>query len=216
MTLKRTQVVMLSAYKKAIDRSAHTLWLNQIGQLLHTHSMSEDLIPQHLYFLSDDEIKEDDWFYNTFNDNQSKIQQKKGGWITCFNQHKIIATTDTSLRKHDDTVPYPKTKPALPQPSQDFIEVFVKEYNKSNVIELVDVEYDIMNKGYTKKTDYPYQECEILRVNLKNEITIRKIKDSWNREELFDLIHKAVSHFDNEFDHQLDNSLVKEWISENL
>jgi hypothetical protein len=52
---------------------------------------------QHIYITSDEEIKEGDWFYNTFNDNQAKIQKRKGHWKTCFNQRKIILTTDPDL-----------------------------------------------------------------------------------------------------------------------
>tara|TARA_R110000851_G_scaffold78000_1_gene172045 strand:+ start:829 stop:1434 length:606 start_codon:yes stop_codon:yes gene_type:complete len=56
---------------------------------------------QHLYITVSQDvepIKEGDWFYNSFNDNQPKIQQRKGNWKQCFNQKKIIATTDPNLR----------------------------------------------------------------------------------------------------------------------
>ena len=55
--------------------------------------------PQNIYITSDEEIKDGDWFYNTFNDNQPKLQKRKGGWRTCFNQHKIILTTNPYLIK---------------------------------------------------------------------------------------------------------------------
>jgi hypothetical protein len=43
--------------------------------------------------VSDEELIDGDWFYNTFSDNQAKIQQRKGNWRSCFNQHKIIGST---------------------------------------------------------------------------------------------------------------------------
>jgi len=54
---------------------------------------------QNIYITDNSEIKEGDWFYNTFNDNQPKLQKRKGDWRTCFNQHKIILTTDQDLIK---------------------------------------------------------------------------------------------------------------------
>lgn len=38
-------------------------------------------------------LSDGDWFYNNFDDNQSKIQQKKGSWATCYNEFKIISST---------------------------------------------------------------------------------------------------------------------------
>lgn len=49
------------------------------------------------YYVSNEKLKDGDWFYNTFNNNQPKIQQRKGNWKTCFNQHKIIATNNPNI-----------------------------------------------------------------------------------------------------------------------
>jgi hypothetical protein len=58
---------------------------------------ANEIYPQNIYITDNSEIKEGDWFYNTFNDNQPKLQKRKGDWRTCFNQHKIILTTDPDL-----------------------------------------------------------------------------------------------------------------------
>ena len=51
------------------------------------------LTEEHYIVVDNSEIKDGEWFYNTFNDNQAKIQQRKGNWKTCFNQHKITHST---------------------------------------------------------------------------------------------------------------------------
>ena len=94
---------------------------------------------QNIYITDNSEIKEGDWFYNTFNDNQPKLQKRKGDWRTCFNQHKIILTTDQDL-----------IKDGIQEISEDFLEWFVK--NPS--CEFVEVSYGLLKpfksteKGY--------------------------------------------------------------------
>ena len=110
---------------------------------------------QHLYFTTDEEIKDGDWFYNTFGDNQPLIQQRKGNWKTCYNHHKIIATTDpklTYLSKNKAIVTFEgkdtelDVQKRLPQPPQSFIE----EYCKAGGIDEVLVE---VGNGYLAKGD---------------------------------------------------------------
>jgi hypothetical protein len=74
----------------------NVLVLSKIGTLTND---TKSLIRQNIYITSDEQIKEGDWFCNTFNDNQPKLQKRKGDWRTCFNQHKIILTTDQDLIK---------------------------------------------------------------------------------------------------------------------
>jgi hypothetical protein len=135
-TLKKCQVVMLSTNEKA-----------KKGQLVINEELPKDKLfiawidaqrslGQHLYILSDDEIKEGDWclFKQIIGSEYKlcKITYKFGNQLTSLLENgnkqeeasqyykKIIATTDESL--------------GLPQPSQSFIEKFVEEYNKGNVI----------------------------------------------------------------------------------
>jgi len=78
----------------------------------------------HLYVLLDDEIKEGDWIYYELDRKVSQIKSmyihKEWANITKNGVFckKIIATTDTSLN--------------LPQPSKQFIEKYIEEYNKGN------------------------------------------------------------------------------------
>jgi len=140
--------------------------------------------PQHLYFLSDEEIKEGDWYMTEIPHTIWQYDRNKGlssgrGW-----NKKIIATTDKSLN--------------LPHTSDSFIEKYVEEYNKGNIITEVMVEYEEIHRETDEiigmdglPNGLLYYECN-LKINPKdNTITIRKTKDSWNREEVVELMAKA-------------------------
>jgi hypothetical protein len=76
------------------------LWTNNLRRRLELDEFPEQLptnIAKHIYITSNEKIKDGDWFINTFNDNQPKLQKRYGDWITCYNQHKIILTTDPDL-----------------------------------------------------------------------------------------------------------------------
>lgn len=97
----------------------------------------------------------------------------------------------------------------IPSPSESFIEKYVEEYNKGNVISKVMVEYAV--ESYGLSNGEPTVD-ERLKINPKdNTITIKKIKDSWNREEVEILLEKALyakaSWYSDE---------VKDWIKQNL
>ena len=102
---KKCKVVMLATAKATWP---NCIWLGRIsGQLRVDHSYDysprsqapteDSMLPQHLYILSDDEIKEGDWCYGLLKGNLKLFQYKKkyGEMLT---PKKIIATTDSSLR----------------------------------------------------------------------------------------------------------------------
>jgi len=159
-TLKKVQLVMLPTNEKAKD---HLIYKNQDGTIGLSQTRKYYLDSQkiqHLYFLSDEEIKEGDWFVLKI-DTQLTIYQcdkiESFGYIKPKSKlkdawgkevcHKIIATTDSSLKV---IIPCPDNKEgcevlhtkSLPQPSQSFLEVFVREYNKGHQIKEVLVEYE--------------------------------------------------------------------------
>ena len=87
----------------------------------------EDYVGHHLYIISDDEIKEGDWFYNI----HSKIVGRaKFNFGKDELAKKIIATTDSSLNNlpekpnFNSYMSFSLGNP-LPQPSQQFIQKFV-------------------------------------------------------------------------------------------
>ena len=197
--------------------------------------------PQHLYIISDDEIELNDWVYNStdnillqFNNLTGCIlanqQKEKYGNKT---YHKVIATTNNkisiNLGKEKWVAPTNSTYDQIytrlcpfPQPSQQFIEKYVEEYNKGNVIDRVMVEYDID----ISKSPYTSSKMNrVLKVMLKslgdklipkinpkdNTITISKIKDSWNREEVINLLYKHTEELLSD-----NKKSLEDWIEENL
>lgn len=141
-TFERYKVVMLPTNEKA--KVGEYLVINKEGKLCVWNTdkfgVQNTLPIQHLYFLSDEEIKEGDWYYHfklkeifrlykdTMHNKAFELEYAK----------KIIATTDGSLG-HEESIYDPRSKTGgrwitLPQPSAPFIEKFVEEYNKGNVI----------------------------------------------------------------------------------
>ena len=146
----------------------------------------------HLYVLSDDEIKEGDYCYSykmnkivkSTCDVSREANKNIGFW------KKVIATTDKTLSQTNRT--------EIPQPSQQFIQKYIEEYNRGNIITDVLVEYELIsNEEYFLNTINPDENVpyfdEDLKINPKyNTISIKKVKDSWNREEVENLIYSAM------------------------
>ena len=173
------EVVMLDTN----DKTAPILsYLNNesLQYFPNTYWSNGDLSKRHLYFLSNKEIKEGDWFINR-NDNtifQVKSKEEGESLNIFIGFNKIIATTDISLR--------------LPQPSKEFIQAFIAAYNEYEPIKWVNVEFE----EYATETNYELEiDCSTplfrLKLNSSNEIIIKKVKDSWTREEVIELLFKC-------------------------
>lgn len=173
---------------------------------LSVFSLKEDIDKfQHLYILSNEEIKTGDWIYRY--EDKKVFQSKsyfsednplKKGLIT-----KIIATTDTSL--------------GLPQPSQQFIKYYIEEYNKGNVINKVEVEVKRrieFNGCHSYESSVNFD----LKINSNNTINIKPIKDSWTREEVLQLISNFSKEFSlyNKLEFEKSLNCTIKWIDNNL
>lgn len=170
---------------------------------------------QHLYIISDDKIKEGDWCLSKLNE----IVRFKKNYDSSFYK-KIISTTDTSLEIFVESNSGIYTTHGkgyfekLPQPSKEFIKLFVEEYNEGNAITDVMVEYEnaaLPYNGIFVIGELPTHKQQ-LKINPKdNTITIRKIKDSWNRKEVEILLRRIANDIGNE-------SIlgINEWIKDNL
>lgn len=101
--------------------------------LLRANPANHDNIPQHLYFLSDEEIKEGDWIIW-----ENKVVKAIN--TSYWSAKKIIATTDESLRWHQDNeIQIIDTYHCkFPRPSNEFL----KKYCELGGIDKVLVEYD--------------------------------------------------------------------------
>lgn len=106
---------------------------------------------QHLYFLSDEEIKEGDWVIDPKLNKPVKVTSMF--WVSSYTHphygcalKKIIATTDSELgivkyTEGGNVINGGQPIP-LSRPSNSFIEKFVSEWNKGNKIDKVLVEFD--------------------------------------------------------------------------
>ena len=200
MSFKRTKVVMLPT-EKSSDIILRTRG-NVIHQRKYYGTAWEDMgdVYQHLYFLSDDEIKEGDWCYDEYN----KVVFQNNSSGTPGASKKIIATTDRL------EIPYQFDKwSIIPQPSEGFIQKFVDSYNSGNPITEVMVEYDFI-RGVGAEFGYKSSDIDSLKINPRdNTITIKKLKDSWSRDEVVNLLQQFNNDKSGVFD-------CTKWIEENL
>lgn len=166
------------------NREGHKL------ELIHYVTNGDGLSPQHLYILSDDEIKEGDWCIELGFNRIFQVEKESLTKDYIKNCKKIIATTNTSLGLSDvGKAGYfiDEFHPILPQPSQSFIEKYVTEYNKGNVITDVLVEYEAI--GNWRHAAFVHTQ-DIPKVSKNNTITIKKVKDSWTRKEVIEFAEK--------------------------
>lgn len=199
---KRANVVVLPTNKKAsifidtIEPGVLIFDKNYLESNIHW----KDVPHYHLYITSDDKIEEGDWWLNkdaNYNNiiNDRSLAKLANNAPSC---KKIIATTDTSIKIKSEQAGDNTWYNPYPKPSDSFISKYIEEYNKGNIITDVMVEYDEKQRFEANKSKrinplngiwYEY----ILKTNPKdNTITIRKIEDSWNREEIHILFKELV------------------------
>lgn len=203
--LKRCKVVMLPTDKKATNGLQPFLVEDDLT-LPSTGAFARRLQQlnfqaYHLYILSNDEIEQGDWciLLDSFGNPMSKPQSfnPEVGHVLNKDLRKVIATTDTSLN--------------LSQPSQAFIEKYVDLYNKGQQIKEVNVEYELVGHS----TTLGIENWEP-KVSSDNTITIRKIKDSYTREEVVKLFDKLNNDLQTEYNVDCPYSVIEHWLKENL
>jgi len=205
--IKRCKVVMLPTNTKS------KIWLNDNNTLdvyNHKQRLGSPGIPQHLYILSYEEIKEGNcWAINKNNDTLYFLDSMGvyDSWL------KVIASTDSSL-----ILPLTKdnhisiTSRLMPLPSQSFIEEYASEYNKENKIKKVLVEYEEYT-GYPPVSFMP----DTLKVNHKdNTITVKKIEGCYKSGAVKRLLQELAAQclLPNGTIHDL--SSANKWIETNL
>lgn len=228
---KECRVVMLPTNEKSqIVILSDTLCYNGSKYLFN----SKEYQLQHLYIISDEWIVGGDWCINDHIDTLYQVSNSGsyGNW------NKVIASTDPSLKieeivdggkwsKLNIGQPVKQYK-FLPQISKSFVEECIERYNAGDPLYEVMVEYEgfICKNGHYMgfQTTCTYPHCEEynypqLKISSDNTITpeeiatvhSKKIKTSWNREEVIDLIKRNTE--------RLTNSWISsdiDWIDENL
>lgn len=140
---KQVKVVMLPTEKAKIHKhNVNNILITSVENI--EASELYNTTPQHLYFLSDEEIKEGDWFYNPHSGHIHKAGTHSD-LITINNNKckKIITTTDESLITaidgyRGDLLPDVSFDINLPRPSNEFI----KKYCELGGIDEVLVQYE--------------------------------------------------------------------------
>lgn len=218
MITKKCKIVMLPSKKANIALIGVDNKTKLFQHSESTYELSETITPYDLYIISDDEIKEGDWV----TDGEKVYKAPNADGFIGF--YKIIATTDKSLFKEVSSIGYTEDrarkfygKEYLPQIPQSFIEHFVSEYNKDNQITEVMVEYEKFEPNpQTISKEFDFDDIKFeLKTNPNNTINIKPIKDSWSREEVVELIFKAISDT-NESNNRNVSTHPKIWIEENL
>ena len=171
---------------RSIWQYNETITIDNVVQYTTLNGSFRDAIssfkPQHIYFLSDEEIKEGDWcillddYGNVFSKPQQYLAQE--GQVLNNGLRKIIATTDESLttlyyNREDKIASYYKL---LPRPSNEFI----KKYCELGGVDKALVEYDEKCCDGDKSTELCNSlgcknSLEILKVAPDNTITIYPI-----------------------------------------
>lgn len=124
---------------------------------------------QHLYILSDEEIKEGDYYFNNYRKVILKCESLMESKNTSIHSGiflKIIATTDESLKGKQIGIGIDEPiYEELPQITESFIKQYITEYNEGKPITEVELEYYI-----THETDGDKSLC--LKTTSNNEVII--------------------------------------------
>lgn len=187
---------------------------------------------QHLYIISDEEIKEGDIDSNVFifkSDNEliTCLAGKGFGRVKGIGSYfKIIATTDNkisiNLGKEKWVAPtnsnydqiYTRLCP-YPQIPQQFIEEYIAGYNRGTVIEKVLVKYEVAPIYCNNGSWFPikYQ----LKISKDNTVSIERMKDSYSREEVVALFNKCGKDLELKYRTiQYPSYVLNRWIEQNL
>jgi len=211
---KECKVVMLPTEK------ASTLWYNKdTKQLVYNPDYYLDPthvdIPQHLYLISDDEIRENDWFIKwsggKWNLHQCSEFDKKlidELWNETTYK-KVIASTDLlqiTVGKDGDDI----LVDCLPKFSESFIKAYVKANGE---IDKVEVEYEqkadmVIGQKSRGITNLHWA----LKLTPNNEVIISMVEEKmYNKDEVVELLMKASK--DRAIQHR---EGFNKWIEENL
>ncbi len=219
-----------------------------IPKLIFDNNIERKLAtPHHLYIISlDEEIKEGDWvlIYIEYRwilkqiVNADTLTPK----TTCYIRHndnnrfevyreackKVIAATDINLKVKEYSIAKYVTAEYLPQIPQQFIEEWIAEYNKQNILEIVQIEYE--DKGYQKlmnpeeiiptKQRYNWQENISLKLSEGNYLSLRrKEKRVYTREDLLSVMNLGMTLRQNQLngsDFRSGKEVLNNWIKQNL
>jgi hypothetical protein len=258
-TFKKCKAVMLPTNEKAqnclVGYNDGSLLFQYKPNYYYTQEYLKSIqsLAYHLYILSDDEIKDGDWFWGEgmLKPEQAKVFESNlvNGFIKSACK-KIIATTDYNLLYTQERTArgeyeqlsfetgkhYANFKPTnISKPSISFINKYIEAYNTKKYINDVLVEYQevpvISDEEYSKvesgelsyKDTNPYNIFTLKKNPKDNTITIKKVKESWTREDLpIDSLKNLIGYIDTPIGRRTyhedvitEIKVIKKWIEEN-
>ena len=165
-------------------KNESSLWINCENKLkIH---IKDRMCPgkqefQYLYITLDEKLSKDEWYCSPMGivSIYNGIEKLPSNW------RKIIATTDESLILNNNTA-FAKL---FPQLSQQFIQHYIEEYNKGNIITKVEIEYIADYESNSMSIGSPE-----LKITSHNTINIKPIKDIYNRKEVIKLLNDFGEH----------------------
>lgn len=163
------------------------------------YGKDEDYQPQHLYIISDDEIKNDDWYLDEYNKVCQFVDLSKYGLGHSSKFKKIIASTDTKLKiiipNHNDF----DSENQLPKIPKSFI----KKYHEKGGIDVVQIKYIDGNP----------------KITTGNTISIKSEKNQWDRNEIIDMfmeLEQAMYSKSSEWKEGSAKNFMLSWLKERL
>jgi len=144
---------------------------------------------QHLYILSDEEIKEGDWFVS----GNGKLWQYNSSNQTVpdLGSKKVIASTDKSIHGGDN--PNVKISQHMPELSEGFIKKYIERYNAGNPLTEVMVEYDF-NPTMGELQGLSNENIYKLKVRPNNTIITTAVEEpSFTKEDMLKAFQAGIN-----------------------
>lgn len=207
--MKKTHKVVMLPTEKASDG---VMWLNNntIKPSLEIYfNKLSNWAGQHLYILSDEEIKEGDWFYNPATKEVLFASKDMLSWNSDTTQEhkgwkKIVVTTDSlHVFRYD----------YLPQIPESFIQAYIKAYNEGKPITEVDLEIEL-HKWVGSTYPVGHRPTYQIKTRPDNTVIVHQSK-MYTRDEVEKLCRLAYQQGQEE---EAGNPHVSEdkWIQDNL
>lgn len=205
--LKKHRVVILQTNQKAsfgvLTHNNEFIYPNKKGW---DYITTRDYIKgYHLYILSDDEIKLDDWYFSHGNKSEKYSVHK------CDTERLVYICNESNVAEYCNKI-IASTNPdlKLPLPSNAFIQKYC-EMN-GNIDEVM-VEYKQHVIHFDNYKGRFYDEW-IPKVSSDNTITIKPVKDSFTRNEVIQILdaYDDYLHYDVGF---LPEASGEDWFNEN-
>lgn len=206
-------------------------WNNKLSYGTKVCEPTVQMTNYHLYLIADDKIRIGDRYlvkcfgekYGYTKESLGKLEAGQEQLAIKHDAKKVIVSTNTSL--------------GLPSLSEGFISKYIESYNKGEMI--TDVMVEVHTAGvwearnshgingrrcvvcYTTNAIKDSYDCKCgytLKVDKSNSVTIRKVKDTWTREEVIELCSSAF-HTGNratDMTGSIDYAFLDKFIEENL